>query len=301
MITFDEKNHKYYWNGKELISVTTLMKKHGLAPDYSLVSSEVLEAKAERGTLIHAEIEDYIKHGEIGFTKELEAFRKYLFINQVEVIKSEQIVYNDIVAGTLDLYLKKDGFIIADIKTTSTLHKESVSWQLSIYLYLLVNQTAGNKEEYNQHKGQAFHFDNEGNLKVVDIPLKPYDEIELLMKVERNGFEKYHLPQIELDPYQIQIIQEASAIIERAKKEQKEAEEKLNLIKEALINAMEENGVKAFENDYFKITYVAPVEKSSIDSARLKKEQPEIAEQYTKTTSQKASVRITLKEQKDNE
>lgn len=286
MIDFDERTHTYTLDGKQLISVTTLMKKHGLAPDYSMVRSEVLEAKAERGTLIHKEIEDFIKKGEIGFTDELFNFTDYITKSKVKILQSETIVYNDIVAGTLDLLLNDGETVIADIKTTATLHREAVSWQLSIYNALL---------GWVATKGQAFHFGKDGELNVVDIPLKPIEEVEKLLEAERKG-ERYIPPMISLEDSQIAVIQEASAVIERAKAEQKQAEERLNEIKEAILSAMEENGVKSFENDYFKITYVAPVEKTTIDSARLKKEQPEIAERYSKKSLQKASVRITFKE-----
>lgn len=287
MIRFDEAQHKYYDGEKELISVTTLLRKHGLAPDYSGVSQEVLNAKAERGTLIHQEIEDYIKDGAIGFTKEFDEFSFYVEKSKVKIIASEQIVYNDIVAGKFDLLLEDNGeIVVADVKTTYSLHKESVAWQLSLYGYLMKN--------YIPTKGQAFHFDKNGNLHVVDIPLKSKEEVEKLLEAERKG-EIYKQSVIAIDEYQIELIKTTSAIIERAKAEQKEAEEQLNKVKEALLTAMEENGVKSFENEYFKITYVAPVEKSVIDSAKLKKEQPEIAEQYSKASTQKASVRITLK------
>ena len=63
MITFNEELHKYFDGDRELISVTTLLKKHGLAPDYSGVSESVLNRKAERGTLVHEEIENYMKFG----------------------------------------------------------------------------------------------------------------------------------------------------------------------------------------------------------------------------------------------
>lgn len=293
MIRFDEVNHKYYDGEKELISVTTLMRKHGLAPDYSSVSQEVLNKKAERGTLIHKEIENFNKEGIVGFTKECNEFAGYTFINNVKVISSEQIVHNDIVAGTLDLILDYgNGFLtIADIKTTATLHKEAVSWQLSIYAYLV--------NDPRVIKGQAYHFNKDGELKVVDIPLKPMEEVEKLMEAERNGFELYHLPQIELDEEQIATIKEATAIIEKAKAEQKSAEDRLTAVKESLLVAMQENGVKKFQSDNLTITYVDEVEKVTIDSARLKKEMPEIAEQYSKKTIQKASVRITLKEPKN--
>ena len=41
MLVFNEEEHKYLLDGKELISVTTLMKKHGLSPDYSGVGPPV--------------------------------------------------------------------------------------------------------------------------------------------------------------------------------------------------------------------------------------------------------------------
>lgn len=66
-------------------------------------------------------------------------------------------------------------------------------------------------------------------------------------------------------------------------------------LKATLVKTMEAYGVKSFENDLIKMTYVAPTTRSSIDSARLKKDHPAIAEQYTKVSDVSASVRVTLK------
>ena len=85
MIRFDEKTHQYFLNDKELIGVTRLMRKHGLAPDYTAVRSDVLNAAAERGTLIHEEIEEYNKTGEIGFTTECANFAKFIKENDGSV------------------------------------------------------------------------------------------------------------------------------------------------------------------------------------------------------------------------
>ena len=62
MLIFNEDKHEYTLDGKKLISVTQLMSKYGLAPDYSNVDPEVLKRKAQRGTLIHKEIEDYLSY-----------------------------------------------------------------------------------------------------------------------------------------------------------------------------------------------------------------------------------------------
>lgn len=53
MLEFNENNHTYTFNGKELISTTQLMRKHNLSPNYDMVNPEVLQSKAKKGTLIH--------------------------------------------------------------------------------------------------------------------------------------------------------------------------------------------------------------------------------------------------------
>ena len=58
---------------------------------------------------------------------------------------------------------------------------------------------------------------------------------------------------------------------------------------------MEQYNVKKFENDSVKFVYVEPTTRTSVDSTKLKKEQPEIYEKYLKTSNVSASVRITVK------
>ena len=77
--------------------------------------------------------------------------------------------------------------------------------------------------------------------------------------------------------------------------QKKKLEEQEKLMKEKLLKAMEEHGVKSFENAYVKFMYVAPTTRTTIDSTKLKKDHPDIAEQYSKTSNVSASVRITVK------
>lgn len=285
MIEFREDTHQYFLDGRELVSVTRLMRKHGLAPDYTAVRSDVLEKKAERGTFIHKEIEDYNKTGAVGFSTELAQYIDHIKKNALDVIGSELIANNDVCAGTVDLLLSDCHVVtIADIKTTATLHKDAVSWQLSIYNALL---------GYKADRAQAFHFDADGNLKVVDVPFKPREEVERLFDCERAGvlYEQRAIA----TPTQLALIAEAEQIIERAEREKKAAEATAAVVKVAILEAMEKNGVKSFESDNIKITYVAPIARTTLDTIRLKKEQPEIAEKYSKTSETKASLRITLK------
>lgn len=290
MIEFREDTHEYFLDGRKLISVTQLMRKHGLAPNYDAVPSEVLRAKAERGTLIHKEIENFIKYGEFGFTSELEAFVSHIKKHGVTPLASEFIVYNDLVAGTVDMISEELGvFVINDFKTTATLHKEAVSWQLSIYSFLHGTAT-GNWA----NKGKAYHFNADGALKVVDIPLKTYCEVKRLLDCERNG--EIYTQEVAVSETALAELVEVESLIKHIEEQKKAAEAQAQELRGALMQAMEQNGVTSFENENIKVTYVAPTTRTAIDSAKLKKELPEIAEQYTKKSNVKASLRITLKE-----
>lgn len=289
MIEFREDTHEYIKDGRKLISVTQLMRKHGLAPSYDAVPEEVLRAKAERGTLIHKEIEEYIKTGEIGFTNEVWAFIDHISKDGVKPLESEYKVYNDIVAGTVDMFSLDNGeFTINDFKTTATLHKEAISWQLSIYATLHGLNT-GNYAS----KAKAYHFTKDG-LKVVEIPFKTHTEVLRLFECERKG--EIFKPEIVVSETALAELVEAERLIAQIEERKKEAEAQAAGLRAALMEAMEKNGVTSFEDDNIKLTYVAPYTKTAIDTKKLKKELPEIATKYEKTSNVKASLRITLKE-----
>lgn len=286
MITFEKENHTYNLDGRELISVTQLLQKMHISPDYSAVDHETLRASSERGSMIHAEIEAFNKRGELGFTKELENYRSYLTANGLKCLRSEFIVFDDIVAGTADLLLDEHGEkVIADIKTTASLHRNSVSWQLSLYAYLL-----GDPEV---KRGQAFWFDHSGDLKVVEIPLKPREEVERLLHCAETG--EAFAESLPVEQEQLALLEEAEEVIRYYDQMKKKAQEQSEKIKAAILQAMEANSVYSFENDALKVIYVAPTKRTTIDSARLKKDLPDVAEKYAKTSDVKASVRITMK------
>jgi hypothetical protein len=284
-LVFDKETHTYTLDGKPLISVTQLMEKHGLSPNYNGVDEDTLKASAERGTLIHKEIENYIKKGEIGFTEECAQFVSYVRENNIAIKGSEVTFHNDIVAGTTDLIIKEgDQYAFADIKTTSTLHKDSVAWQLSLYAYI----SGMPSKDY----GYAFHFSKDG-LKVVKIALKPISEVGALLECERKG-EIYHQELI-VEGYELAELYEAEQIIIKAKEEQKRAEERKEEVYNAILKAMEEQGVKTYETDTMKITYVAPTKRITLDTKKLKEENPLVAKAYERETETKASLRVTLK------
>ncbi|MGG3841842.1 YqaJ viral recombinase family protein [Anoxybacillus kestanbolensis] len=76
----------------------------------------------------------------------------------------------------------------------------------------------------------------------------------------------------------------------------KKLEEQYKAMKDKLYQLMEEYDVKKWETDRIVITRVLPGKRESFDSARFKKEHPELAQQYIKISQTAGSIRIKLKE-----
>lgn len=288
------EKHEYWLDDVKLISVTQLMQAVGLAQDYSTVDPEVLKKKAEYGKLVHADIDDFVKMGALGFTKELYLFKDYIEKNDLKVACNEQKVHNDKVAGTLDI-LFADG-TIADFKNTYALHQEQLSWQLSLYKRLYDADTEIS-QKVKITKGKVFWFHKDGDdivLEVKDIPLKSDEEVDKAIQCYLSGTQ-YTQKLVGLEHNELEKICELMEVIAEKEAELKTLAIQKEQLHEAIKGAMEKNNVVTFSNDLLKITYTAPTQRKIIDSARLKKEHPDIAEEYQKVTDVKSSVRITLK------
>lgn len=76
--------------------------------------------------------------------------------------------------------------------------------------------------------------------------------------------------------------------------EQKAAMElKEKRIKEAILQAMEENNIKSFENDFVSIKYIPQTTRKSVDTAKMKDEG--VYDIYLKESEVKSQVRLTWK------
>ena len=288
MVNFNEETHTYTnENGKVLISVTTLLRKAGISPSYEGVNEELLKASADRGTLIHKEIEVFNKTGEVGFTPELHSFIKYCNDNDVEVLASEKMVHNDDVAGTIDLIIRyrKTGIVnYVDLKTTSVTYKNSVSWQLSIYKDL--------DREYPEAGLEVFHFGKDGSLEVKPVDEIPNEAVHGLYASYLKG-EEY---KVAISNTDLAKLYEAEKIIAYFENEKKTAENNAKILREKIIESMKAMGLTKFENDKIIISYIAPTTAETFDSVRFKTENPEEYKKWVRTTTKKEQVRIKLKE-----
>lgn len=276
---FDGSKNKHSYSSKEnksYIPITTMLKELGISPSYDNVNKEVLEQAKKYGDQVHQDIENYCKFNE-SFTAEADKFIVWSKNNQINFVGSEYRVHNKEFAGSIDLiYRQNNELVISDIKTTSQVHKESVSWQLSLYRYLL-----GEKIE----KATCIHI-RPDLFEVIDIPLKSNEECEnLLNDYLYKG--KYDVALLE--EQQIQVLVDLQETINNLKQQQKEAENKLQTIKDALMNAMDEKNLLSVEielNDRkLKITKVAPKDKETIDYKKLLIDNPNLDIEPYKTYS----------------
>ena len=287
------EGHQYwlgYYDGEEfvkvkpLISVTQAMKKYKLVKGYSGVPESILNRKAEYGTMVHSDLEKFVKTGDVGFSAEVGQFIEACRINDIKPQKSEFIVYNDVMAGTVDTSGTINGFsYIGDYKTTATYDENYLGWQLSFYEYLM-----GEKFD----KLVCFHFNNGCQVKYPSR--KPTAKIDEIMDNERKGGEQLEMVQVEQSTYlQLKLVQDKLQDLENQRKQFEEQEQR---IKQTIMQQMKDNGIKQIDNEYFKITYVPESISKTIDTARLKAEEPKLAEKYSKEITRNASLRITIKE-----
>lgn len=296
-VVFNESNHTYTLGDKLLISVTRLLKKHGLSADYSGVDAEVLEKAANKGITVHKEIEEYIKTGETGFTSELldyiDIAQELQFVaNESEILLPcgdipEDKIDEYICAGTADIIgTSKDGLTLVDIKTTAKVDKRAYAWQLSLY-----ERLSGLKFD----KMYIFHLGK--NSKAIPIERVPEAEIDRLLECERNG-EIYHEPGLVTTGDLIARAQAAEVELLRAEEAKKAAEATAKEYRQKLYELMEQQNISSWEtaDKSMLITKVAPTTKTTVDSAKLKADLPEIAEKYSKTSAVKGYVKITIRE-----
>lgn len=78
-------------------------------------------------------------------------------------------------------------------------------------------------------------------------------------------------------------------------RQKKELEAQDKVVRQQLQEFMDQYGIKKFENDILKITFIEPTTRTTIDSKKLKEDLPAIAEKYAKVSQVKGSVRIEVK------
>lgn len=182
VLEYIDESHTYLVDGIIVPSVTQLLHRK-FNKKYDGISAEVLNKAAIRGTRIHKDIEEYCR---LGKEPEYSETKDFIFVtkkNGITVKENEIPIILDLggetFAGRLDLILEAEGELaVADIKTTATLDKEYLAYQLNLYRLGAI-QSYG----YDIKRLYGIHLKN-GTRKAVPIPIKEAAWLEESLNIQ---------------------------------------------------------------------------------------------------------------------
>lgn len=304
-VVFNENTHTYTLGDKVLQGITGLIKAIKFPNKYKDIPQHILEAAAEEGTKIHKSCEIADQLGVIE-NYEAQAYLDYQnsiccypVANEYTVTDGENWASNiDCVWANMD-----DEISLADIKTTYELDEEYLSWQLSVYAYLFEKQNPGLKVSklygillFKEGKSNKY-----GKRRLVKIKRKSDVEVlELLSHVDYND----EMPVADEMPTTPVVSAEnalglSADTIEKMiyfEKEMASLKKKQDEMKAAILKKMEETGTKSVKIGPLTITYVAETTTTKFDSKALKEEEPLMFYKYSKKSTVKPSIRISVKD-----
>lgn len=290
-IVFDKETHTYIdaKTGKVLPSVTQIIS-FVYGTGLKNAPSQFVERAAEKGTIIHKEIDTYLTKGTLGETPEFQTW-----LNWSGVIKNnvscaylaEHIVSTDTTngpfSGTVDFFA--NGFIY-DWKTSKTAtRKQLEKWQMQLSMYCYALRKMGNivneplKVVHITDKVEVINFDYLGD-KWVEHTVKMYYEGQ---NVEKK-------PETSLQTVDKKTLTHFRKVLKRIA----ELEKSIEPIREQIKAEMEKRGILNLKLGNVSISYVAPTKRETFDTKRFKAENVDLYKQYTKTSEVKSSIRIKL-------
>ena len=280
-VVFHEDTHRYFLGDKELKGITSTLIAKVYPTTYSNVPQSVLDKAAEKGKILHSQIELHDILGDEPSDPRIMLYDQRKAEKGWMTVRGEYIVTDrKNYASPIDIVMcdKEGNIILADIKTTYDLHTDMVRLQLSIYKWLF--------ELQNPHLKVAglcaFWMPNRDHSICKVVMLEPVED-EFVGKLlagedvtqDENWIESLEREYMELSE----------------KREQ--AEQRMNEIKNIILERMEKDGIKSARGNMATYTYVAPAQSRKFDSKSFKSDHQDLYDQYSKMTMTKASLRIT--------
>lgn len=288
-VLFNQELHKYFdkRTGAELKGVTSTLLKRLFPNKYKDVPQFVLARAADHGSVVHEDIELAESLGTVPSTREGKNYLRLKADNGLLFLDSEHLVSDmEHYASSIDLVFDVEDNVvdIADIKTTYKFDKESVSWQLSIYAYML---------ELNNPEVKVRNLYGiwlRGEIAEL-IPVARHLEGEVKALIEADVEDKDY----DYSPAFPEYITENERSLYSLAKRIHELTEEYDVIKSDIQKGMSEHGDKSFDLGNMVVTLLTPSVRTSFDAKKFKADHEDLYGQYTKTTKTKESLKVTLR------
>ena len=244
---------------------------------------------------VSRELDNYIRHlnGFVPLANELTVSDNDKYASQIDNVwqrvSTNGIWLVDTKSNNLDRYPLCGYFNPAYFNNREDALKEYLSWQLSIYAELFEAENPGLKVE-----GLACNWLRQDRAAFWVIERKSSELVRELLSTEYmftdNGPVYFHhdqsvfgitpnLPATNQETIPIVPEDVISYVADLIKLEQ-ETKAKLDEAKKALRMAMEQHGIKSWDSGMFKATIAADSIRATFDSARFKKDHPDLYDQY---------------------
>ena len=292
-VTFIEESHQYFLGKKELKGVTGTLIKKAFPDTYKNIPESVLMKAAERGGLIHNTFETFCSIFDADLkqypntTEELLAFHSMLVAYDLHYVASEYLVTDgENFASAIDgIFADNEGNIyLVDYKTTSTLHYDNVSLQLSIYAKWFEEQNPDLKVK----EIVCMWFKN-GQSKFQPLPRVADYQIDDLINAYLADDTDYQ--------YKVEVPEQFSALEQEYRlitARMDALKIKQDDLKEQMMKMMEANKQKSIKTNIGSYSYVESTTKRTLDMKLFKEKYPNAYERLTKVSFSKPSLRIKL-------
>ena len=291
-VLFDPDTHTYTneETGEQLSGITGTLLKRLFPGKYDGVPKDILAKAAEKGSNIHASIELYEKIGVTPSTQEGKAYADITRKNGMVALDCEYTVTDfKHYASQIDvIYEVQENVVdLADIKTTYKFDEESVSWQLSIYAYMM--SLCNPHIKVRKLLGIWLRGDT---AQIIEVKRHTDEEVIRLIESDMadNGDD---IPATE-QPLPDYIKANIDRLYEVVQKK-KELQEEEQRIKSEILDKMSGDNLKSIDAVRILFTVVKERTKRRFDEKRFKEEHSELFNEYQKEITEKETLKITLR------
>lgn len=291
-VLFDPETHTYTneETGEQLSGITGTLLKRLFPSKYDGVPKDILAKAAEKGSNVHASIELYEKIGVTPSTREGKAYADITRRNGMVALDCEYTVTDfKSYASQIDvIYEVQENVVdLADIKTTYKFDEESVSWQLSIYAYMM--SLCNPHIKVRKLLGIWLRGDT---AQIIEVKRHTDEEVIRLIKSDMADKDD-DIPATE-QPLPDYIKANIDRLYEVVQKK-KELQEEEQRIKSEILGKMSGDNLKSIDAVRILFTVVKERTKHRFDEKRFKEEHSDMFNEYQKEITEKETLKITLR------